>query len=68
MKEFNRYPTKEQIWSRAANKKNYTDYDTFDKEESENELIIESAEEVINDANIDDNLKEVLLWMLETMK
>lgn len=68
MKEFNRYPSKERIWARCVNKKNFSDFDFKDLEESENELIIESAEEVINNANIDDNLKEVLLWMLEKMK
>jgi hypothetical protein len=68
MIEFNRYPTKEQIWERCANKKNYTEFDFNDTEESENELIVESAEDVINDSNIDENLREVLLWMLEKMK
>lgn len=68
MIEFNRYPTNEQICARCANKKNHADFDFKDQEESENELIIESAEEVINDAKIDENLKEVLLWMLEKMK
>jgi hypothetical protein len=43
-------------------------YNSIEKSTSENELIIESAEEVINDANIDENLKEVLLWMLEKLK
>lgn len=74
MKEFNRYPRGQQIINRCSMKndnchiKSAKRYSEMEQSIAENELIIESAEEVISDANIDENLKEVLLWMLEKMK
>ena len=66
MKEFNRYPMKHKILRRCHvlyGEQSYFSEKEFEK--AENELIIESAKEVIKDANIDENLCDVLLWMLE---